>query len=45
MITTLGIRGRGGIDAKLDSHSDPPMILISYLSRRRSLIVWSTFTA
>jgi signal transduction histidine kinase len=36
MITTLGRRPRDGIVARLDSHSDQPTILISYLGRRRS---------
>jgi signal transduction histidine kinase len=35
MITTLGIRRRCDIVARPDSHSDSPMILISYFGRRR----------
>jgi hypothetical protein len=45
MIMTLGSQHRDGIVARLDLRSDPPMILISYLSRRRPRSGWGTFTA
>jgi hypothetical protein len=45
MITTLDIRRRCDIVARLDLHSAFAMILISYSGRTRPRIGWSRFTA